>query len=145
MVKKRSKKKIINKNPKKTVKKATKKKPIKKTIKKKSIKKKPVKSYKKNEFKYSSSNLKLIAASFETVLAIPLVGGLLIISSFWLLLALEVIIGIFGVIRANKEKKAKNGHVMQIIAGFVGWVPFLGWLLHLLSAVMLWIEWNNEK
>ncbi len=136
---------MVKKSPKKKVKKQVKKKTVKKRITKQKTKKTSVVLNKKKEFKCSSLNFKLVAAIFETVLAIPLLGGLLIISSFWLLLVFEVIIGILGVIQANKENKANKGHVLQIITGFIGWIPFLGWLLHLLSATILWLEWNNEK
>ncbi|OYT32488.1 hypothetical protein B6U93_01700 [Candidatus Woesearchaeota archaeon ex4484_78] len=79
----------------------------------------------------------------ETILAIPILGAMIILFSFWLLLPVEIALGIIGLMMSKKAKTKKTGHILQIITGCIAWIPFIGWIMHLISAITLWLEWKK--
>lgn len=83
-------------------------------------------------------NIKLVGALIETILALPVLGWLLYIYSFGLFLITEITIGILGLVLYKKTRP--NGSILQIIAGALGWIPIVGFILHILSAVNLYKE-----
>lgn len=82
--------------------------------------------------------IKLAGAIIETILAIPIVGWFLYIYSFGILAVTEITLGILGLVYYKKEKNL--GSILQIIAGACGWIPIAGLILHILSAVNLYME-----
>ncbi|RLE46797.1 hypothetical protein DRJ22_01045 [Candidatus Woesearchaeota archaeon] len=88
--------------------------------------------------------MKLGAAILETILAIPILGAMIILFSFWLLLPVEIALGIIGIIMSKKAKTKKTGHIFQIITGCLAWIPIVGWIMHIITAVILWIGWKND-
>lgn len=91
--------------------------------------------------KHISHNLKLASAIYETILAIPVFGGFLILSLQWSPLAVSFVLGLLGLIYSHKEHKSTTGHIIQIMAGALGWIPIVGWFLHFAAALVLWITW----
>lgn len=116
----------------------------KKRSKKKAVKKKITKKEAKKNYDLNSKNIKFVSAIFETVLAVPFLGGFFVLFTAWTLLAVGLVLGIMGVVICSKEKKSKSGHVLQIITSCVGWIPFVGWAMHLFSAIVLWQAWIKE-
>ena len=117
-------------------------------MKKKKSKKRVVRKHKKekvkNKYEINSKNIKLISAIFETILAVPFLGGFFVLMTAWMLLAVGLVLGIVGVIICSKEKTNKSGHILQIITSCIGWIPVIGWLMHLITAVVLWQTWSKE-
>ncbi|MBS3148442.1 hypothetical protein J4219_06140 [Candidatus Woesearchaeota archaeon] len=91
--------------------------------------------------KHASHNLKLAAAIYETVLALPFFGGFIILSLQWSPLAVSLILGVVGLAYSHKEHKNNTGHIVQMMAGALGWIPLVGWVLHFAAALVLWISW----
>lgn len=84
--------------------------------------------------------LKWIAGSLELFLGIPVIGGLVILSLFWTPLLIMLIIHIFGLVLCSKAGKAKSGHILGIVASALGWIPFLGMILHIVTAIIIMVE-----
>jgi len=84
--------------------------------------------------------LRLISAVWESFLAIPMIGGMFIISWAWAPLIASFVLGFVGIIACVSERKSTAGHVLQLIAGLLGFVPVLGWLFHFVAALVLWIS-----
>ena len=83
--------------------------------------------------------IKLAGAIVETVLSIPVLGWLIYVYSFGLFAIAEITLGIIGLTSHNA--KGKNvGSILQILAGCLGWVPIIGFALHVLSAIFLYKE-----
>jgi len=85
------------------------------------------------------SGLKMASAILETILALPVIGAMLIIGCFWLPLAITLILHITTLI-ITKQNKKQTGSILGIITSCIGWIPFVGWILHILSAIFLWVE-----
>jgi len=84
-----------------------------------------------------SQNLKLGMAIYETVMAIPIFGFLISLLIFPILLGLAG--HIVTLVFSHKEKKKIFPSVMGIIASALGWIPFAGWVLHILAAIFNWV------
>lgn len=93
----------------------------------------------------ASRPLKLITAILESIFAIPVLGALLIIGSLWTLLGIALVLHIISLVFSAKEKKGTSGNIVGIIASVLGWIPFLGFILHLVSAILLWIDFAKKN
>ncbi|MBW2995265.1 hypothetical protein KY312_02845 [Candidatus Woesearchaeota archaeon] len=87
--------------------------------------------------------LKLVTAIGETVLAVPLLGGLLVVSTLWITLGIMLVLHILTLIFCNKRKLPITGNIIGIVASVLGIIPVLGWILHIVTAVFLWLEFNR--
>ncbi|WP_438434020.1 hypothetical protein [Gorillibacterium sp. sgz500922] len=87
-----------------------------------------------------SKTLKLVTGLIELVLGIPIVGGLIVLSSGWSVLGIMLIFHIVTLIVSNQERTGGLGSVCGIVTSCLAWIPFLGMLLHLATAVVLLIS-----
>lgn len=83
--------------------------------------------------------LQLVSGGLEAFLAIPILGGLVIIFSSWSILGLMLVLHIVTLAFAAEEKRNITGSIIGIVASVLGWIPFLGWALHLAAAITLLI------
>jgi hypothetical protein len=91
--------------------------------------------------------IKLISAIGETILGIPLLGGLLVICSLWSALLIMMIVHIMAIVFELRTKKKEHkiaGNVWGIITSTLAWIPFVGMILHMITAIILWIEYAQE-
>lgn len=85
--------------------------------------------------------LKWITFGFEAFLAIPLLGGAIIIANGWTPLLFAGILHAAAIILLLLSKRlVLIGNLVGLAAALLGWIPFVGWLLHLLAAVILFVE-----
>jgi len=90
-------------------------------------------------------SLKMVAAIVETILALPFIGGLIVIGTAWLTLVivLALHIAILAVTSSNKSKK--TAPIIGIITNALAWIPVVGWLLHLVTAILYWVDIAGKK
>jgi hypothetical protein len=89
------------------------------------------------------SGLKLASAIAETVLAIPILGAAIIIGFIWIPLALMLCLHIVTLI-LTKEDRKQTGSILGIVTSCIAWIPFVGWVMHIITAVFLWKEAFKE-
>ncbi|MFT4313354.1 MAG: hypothetical protein ACMXYA_03015 [Candidatus Woesearchaeota archaeon] len=87
----------------------------------------------------TSRNLQLGGAIAETVLAIPIIGGTIILGLAWYPLFILFIYHIITLVFSAQESTRITGPVLGIVASVVGIIPFVGWVLHVLAAIFLYI------
>jgi hypothetical protein len=78
--------------------------------------------------------LALIALIFELLLAIPVVGGTIVIGTAYIALAVTLIVHIAALVFAPKGNKFAP--VFGIVTSLLAWIPFLGWVLHVIAFVL---------
>lgn len=88
----------------------------------------------------SSRVMKIITGLFEAVLAIPVLGALIVIGFGYIPLAIMLVLHIVTLILTNKDKGAFAGSVLGIVTSCVAWIPFVGWVMHLASAIVLFVN-----
>ncbi|MDX8045100.1 hypothetical protein SH601_03790 [Gracilibacillus sp. S3-1-1] len=95
----------------------------------------------KEEISYVNSWLtKLIGASFEFYLGIPFVGGAFIVSFFWLPLIAMLAYHIITLTLSQNNHATIWSPVIGIIASILGFIPFLGMVLHWIAFICLLID-----
>jgi hypothetical protein len=87
---------------------------------------------------------KFITAIGESILGIPFVGGILIVSTFWIPLAIMFVLHLISLIFCSEDRKDRSGNLTGLAACLFGWIPVIGMMLHITSASMLWIDFMNN-
>ncbi|MFD1428382.1 hypothetical protein JOD24_003141 [Kroppenstedtia sanguinis] len=86
---------------------------------------------------------KWITGILEAVLAIPMLGGLVILGNGYAPLGLMLILHIITMVISSRNRVKKYGSVLGIITSCLGWIPILGWILHAVTAIAL--IWDASK
>lgn len=84
--------------------------------------------------------MKGLGGVFEGLLAIPFFGGLFILLSGYSPLWFMLVFHIVGLLLAVASNRGKAGHIFGIATSVIGWIPFLGWIFHVITAIILLIE-----
>ncbi len=93
----------------------------------------------------ASKVLKFITGLLEGVLAIPILGGTIVISFAGIPLGIMFVLHLVTLIVSKKQGETIYGSVCGIITSCVGFIPFVGWILHLLSFILLLISTFQSK
>jgi hypothetical protein len=83
--------------------------------------------------------MQLAGAIYETILAIPIVGAMIIMGWYWIPLLVAVIYHSVTLVYTMKEGGNKVGPILGIITGVIGVVPLLGWSMHVVTAIFLYL------
>lgn len=83
--------------------------------------------------------MKWITGGLEAFLAIPVLGGIIIVRLLWIPLAIMLVLHIVTLVLTKKDGGASAGSILGIVTSCVGWIPFVGWVMHILTAVFLMI------
>ncbi|MGW9530780.1 hypothetical protein ACWHAM_24240 [Paenibacillus terrae] len=91
-----------------------------------------------------SRTLKWITGGIEIFLAIPVLGGLIVLNSAYTVLFIMMIFHIVTLVLSVINKEAYYGSILGIVTSVVGWIPIVGWLMHLLSGIFLMVTAAQE-
>lgn len=100
--------------------------------------------------------LTLVAAIIETIGAIPIVGGSIIILSFESPLVALIglyVAGLIFTIQAQNTPSAnrynielssvKVKFITGIVCAVIAFIPFVGWILHIVMAIIMWLQYTS--
>ncbi|MGI2329472.1 hypothetical protein [Planococcus sp. YIM B11945] len=76
----------------------------------------------------------------EAFLAIPVIGGAVVIGTGYTALGVMFVLHAITLFFCFREYSPKSGSVLGIITSIVAWIPGIGWVLHLITAVVLLIS-----
>lgn len=85
----------------------------------------------------ATKSLKWTSFGLEAFLAIPILGGSVILGLYWMPLFIMLIVHIVTLIFSLQDKTSYYGSVVGIVASVLGWIPFVGWALHVAAAITL--------
>jgi hypothetical protein len=88
----------------------------------------------------TSKVLKWVSGGCEAFLAIPFLGGTFIVSLLWTPLLIMLALHIVTLWFCSQENENKTGSIVGIVTSLLGWVPLLGWAMHLVTAILLLIS-----
>ncbi len=91
-----------------------------------------------------SNYLMMAAAVLETILGIPVLGGLVVIMTVWTILIVTLALNVVSLVYAIKEKNQIVGPILGIAAAVVGWIPFVALIMHIIAAVFNWMGAFNK-
>ncbi|WP_100332390.1 hypothetical protein [Bacillus xiapuensis] len=81
--------------------------------------------------------MKWITGGLEAILAIPLVGGSIVIGNLWMPLGIMAVLHIITLLLSIKSGRSSLGSIFGIITSLIAWIPFLGWAMHVVTAFIL--------
>ncbi|KIL46816.1 hypothetical protein [Jeotgalibacillus campisalis] len=88
----------------------------------------------------TSTTLKWVTGGLEAFFAIPFIGGIVIVSlswaPLWIMLGLHIVTLIFSI----RELEARTGSIVGIVASVIGFVPFVGFIMHIAASIILLID-----
>ncbi|QFT88453.1 hypothetical protein FIU87_07340 [Bacillus sp. THAF10] len=88
----------------------------------------------------ASTTLKWITGGLEGFLAIPVIGGLVVMGTGYAPLGIMLILHIITLLLSIKEGQKYHGSIWGIVTSFLAWVFLLGWALHTVTAIILLID-----
>ncbi|MEH7308253.1 hypothetical protein [Neobacillus drentensis] len=89
----------------------------------------------------TSRILKWVSGGLEALLGIPVLGGSIVLSLVWTPLAIMLILHIVTLVITKKEGSGSiTGSVLGIITSCIGWIPFVGMAMHIISAIILMVD-----
>jgi len=93
----------------------------------------------------TSTLLKWITGGLEIFLGIPIIGGMVIVSlawaPLWIMLGLHIVTLIFS----SREHTKIHGSILGIITSVVGFIPFVGMVMHLITGIILLVDAAGSK
>lgn len=84
--------------------------------------------------------LKWITFAYEAFLAFPIVGGIFIVANAWTPLGVAFVLHLVTLIVVYRERGPVIGNAAGIVTSMLALIPFLGWFLHGLTALVLLFE-----
>ncbi|CAG7635927.1 hypothetical protein PAESOLCIP111_03720 [Paenibacillus solanacearum] len=89
--------------------------------------------------------LKWITGAFEVFLAIPVVGAAVVMGSAYTALGVMFILHVITLILSAKNKEPFYGSILGVITSVLAWVPLLGWILHLITGILLMVTASQKS
>ncbi|MEO3946098.1 hypothetical protein [Gorillibacterium sp. CAU 1737] len=84
-----------------------------------------------------SRTLRRVTGVLELILGIPFLGAMIVIGSGWSVLGVMLLFHIVVLVFSLQERRSGLGSILGIITSCLAWIPFLGMVLHLITAVVL--------
>lgn len=81
--------------------------------------------------------MKWITGACELFLGIPVLGGLIIISTAYAPLVIMFILHVITWILSSKENEPKYGSALGIVTSLIAWIPIVGMIMHIVTGIVL--------
>ncbi|UVI31096.1 hypothetical protein [Paenibacillus spongiae] len=88
----------------------------------------------------NSRILRILTGLLELILAIPVLGGLIVVGFSYTPLGLMFILHLITLVLSLNNREPIYGSVFGIVTSALAWIPVLGWIMHLVSAILLLIS-----
>jgi predicted branched-subunit amino acid permease len=88
----------------------------------------------------TSRILKWVTGGLEALLGIPIIGGSIVIGFLWTPLLFMLILHIVALVFSAKENEKRHGNILGIVTSCLAWIPFLGMVMHIVTAIVLMID-----
>ncbi|WP_249869291.1 hypothetical protein [Oceanobacillus saliphilus] len=81
--------------------------------------------------------LKWVTGIFEALLGFPILGGMYVLANAWTPLFVMLILHIITLIFTKRVNGSIVGNVFGIITSLIAWIPLVGMVMHLITAIIL--------
>lgn len=88
--------------------------------------------------------LKWVTGGLEAILGVPILGAAIILGFLWIPLGIMLVLHIVTLVLTKKDGGATTGSILGIITSCIAWIPFVGMIMHIISAVFLMIDASKE-
>ncbi|TFJ92224.1 hypothetical protein [Lentibacillus salicampi] len=84
--------------------------------------------------------MKWVTGGCEAFLGIPIIGGSFILSTTWGALFVMFILHTVTLFIARNEKGSIAGSALGMVTSFIGVIPVIGMIMHIITAIILIID-----
>ena len=84
--------------------------------------------------------LKWVTGGMEAFLGIPVLGGLVVVSTGWTILGVMLILHIVTLLFSANEKRDYASSVVGIVTSCIGWIPIIGMIMHIITGILLMVS-----
>lgn len=84
-----------------------------------------------------STGMKWITGVAEAGLAIPLIGGIIVMGSGYNVLGVMFILHAITLVLSIRDMTGKSASILGLVTSAVSIIPFIGWFMHLITAIAL--------
>lgn len=84
--------------------------------------------------------LRWVTGALEIVLAIPLIGATIVVGFLYIPLVVMFVLHILTLILSNSNREPSHGSILGIITSLVAWIPFVGFVMHLITGILLMVS-----
>lgn len=88
--------------------------------------------------------MKWVTGGLEAILGIPVLGGTIVVGLLWTPLLVMLALHIVTLVLTKRDNGATTGSVLGIVTSCIGWIPFVGMIMHILSAIFLMVDATKE-
>ena len=88
----------------------------------------------------TSKVLKWVSGGLEALLGIPILGATIVIGFLWIPLGIMLALHIVTFVLTKKDGGTTTGSILGIITSCIAWIPFVGMIMHILSAIFLMVD-----
>ncbi|KAB7706618.1 hypothetical protein F9802_10500 [Bacillus aerolatus] len=81
--------------------------------------------------------MKWITGGMEAVLGVPIIGASIIVGNLWAPLGFMAVMHIITLLLALSAGRSLTGSILGIITSVIGWIPFVGMFMHIITAFAL--------
>ncbi len=84
--------------------------------------------------------LRYLTGGMEALLGIPLIGGSIVIGFGYTPLFVMFVLHIVTMVICSKERQDKSGSIVGVVTSCIAWIPFVGMIMHIITALILLIS-----
>ncbi|MBY7144694.1 hypothetical protein KFZ56_16870 [Virgibacillus sp. NKC19-3] len=81
--------------------------------------------------------MRWITGILEALLGIPILGGVYVLSQVWTPLVVMLFLHIITWVLTYRDRGITAGSILGIITSLIAWIPFVGMIMHILTAIVL--------
>ncbi|MBW7457564.1 hypothetical protein ACFOLF_11390 [Paenibacillus sepulcri] len=89
--------------------------------------------------------LRFISAILEACLGIPIIGGIFVISMSYSPLIFMFVLHLVTLFFCFRERSGKIGSIVGIVTSLIAWIPIVGMIMHIISAIILLISAVGDR
>ncbi|WP_113930629.1 hypothetical protein [Bacillus sp. P14.5] len=88
----------------------------------------------------ASRIMKWVTGAFEALLGVPILGAAIVLGFLWTPLAIMLILHIITLVLTKRDEGAYTGSILGIVTSCIAWIPFVGMIMHIITAIFLMID-----
>lgn len=88
----------------------------------------------------TSKVLKWVTGGLEALLGVPILGAAIVLGFLWIPLLVMLILHITTLVLTKNEGGTITGSVLGIVTSCIAWIPFVGMIMHIISAIFLMMD-----
>lgn len=86
-----------------------------------------------------------VTGGLEALLAIPILGGSIVLFSGWQALSFAFALHLIALVICLVVKTSPMPSIMGIVTSFAGYLPVVGWFFHTVTAILLLVSAYHDN